>query len=412
MIAAIAWRNLWRNKLRSSVIIAAITIGITGGVVTDGFMTGLVDQRVNSAIANEVSNIQMHNPKFLLNDEIKYLLPDATRIKNEIGNRPMVQGVSLRLECQAMAASANAGAGVIVYGVVPADEQKVSDIYKHLVEGVYLNNKQRIPAVIGRKLAKKLDIGIDDKVIITLSDTSGTIISGAFRVVGIYKTSNDIFDEANIFVRKNDLATLIGFRSNDTHEIAVRLNENRQTTKMMQIFEQKFSKQLKAKKLKIQSWESLEPILKSMITMMNFFSYIFMIIILVALAFAIINTMLMAIMERTREIGMLMALGMNKQKIFILIMLETVFLSVAGAIVGLLISVPIIRYYALNGFDLSSVSNGLNSIGYSSIIYFRVNAGFYFGTIVMVIILAVLSSISPAIKALKLQPTTAIRNNQ
>jgi ABC-type lipoprotein release transport system permease subunit len=171
-----------------------------------------------------------------------------------------------------------------------------------------------------------------------------------------------------------------------------------------------FQKEVKEKRIVIQSWDEIQPMLKSMVSMMDYFSYLFLLIILAALAFAIINTMLMAVMERTREIGMLMALGMNKRKIFSLIMLETVLLSIVGAVLGLLISLFIIHHYATYGFDLSSVAGGLNYLGYSSRIFFRVNTGFYIMTIILVALIAVLSSISPALKALKLQPATAIRD--
>ncbi len=411
MLVSLAWRNIWRNKLRSAVIIAAITIGITGGVVTDGMMTGMTDQRINAAIANELSNIQIQNPQFLLNNEIKYLLPESGTIASTIKGYSEVKGVSSRLQCTAMASSANAGGGVTVFGVVPSDEIKVSDIYKHIIKGSYLNDKQRIPAVIGKKLAEKLDLGIDDRIIITLADTAGTITSGAFRIVGIYKTSNDIFDVANIFVRKKDLAPVINFQPSATHQIAVRLKNNGNTGKVLSKIKSDFKDLVDKKLITVRSWCEISPLLRSMVEMMNLFSFIFMMIILVALAFAIVNTMVMSIMERTREIGMLLALGLNKRKTFTLIMFETLFLSLTGAVAGLLISLLIVHHYAVAGFDLTALGEGLNSIGYAAVIYFRVNTGFYFTTIIMVVFIALISTISPARKALKLQPATAIRDN-
>ena len=172
-----------------------------------------------------------------------------------------------------------------------------------------------------------------------------------------------------------------------------------------------FAPMIKQKAIIIQSWEQIEPLIKSMIDMMDYFSYLFLIIILAALAFAIINTMLMAVMERTREFGMLMALGMNKGKVFGMILLETVFLSIIGALIGLGISILIVQYFASNGLDLTSVASGMNYIGYSAKIYFRVNNQFYFTSMILVVIIALLSGISPALKALKLQPATAIRES-
>ncbi len=412
MLTAIAWRNLWRNKLRSTVIFTSIAVGIIGAVVSDGFMSGMTDQRVNSAIANEVSDIQVHNPSFLLNGEIQYQIPHAGHTMRKIESIPQVKGVSLRMRIQAMAASANAGAGITLYGVNPAAERKVSDLYKHIIQGKYLSSKDKIPAILGQKLAHKLNLDLGDKLIVTVTDSTGTITSGAFQITGIYKTANDRFDEANVFVRKKDLSALIGYPVKSGDEIAIRLKANRQTPVVMKKLQHIFQKEINSKQIVIQSWDQIQPLLKSMIAMMNYFSYIFLVIILAALAFAIINTMLMAVMERTREIGMLMALGMNKRKIFSLIMLETIFLSVVGAVLGLIISIFIINHYATYGFELSSVARGLNYIGYSSRIFFRVNTNFYITSIILVVVVAVMSSISPALKALKLQPATAIRDIQ
>ncbi len=410
MLLSIAWRNLWRNKIRSTVIFSSIAIGIIGAVFSDGFMSGMIDQRVNAAIANEVSDIQVHNPSFLLNGEIRYQIPRAQRIVQKIRKLPEVKGVSLRLKVQAMAASANAGTGIDLYGVNPAEEQKVSDLPSHIIEGKYLSENQKIPVVIGQKLSHKLNLGLGDKLIVTLTDSSGTITNSAYQITGIYKTANDRFDASHVFVDKKDLAKVVDYPPSAGDEIAIRLNDSRKTPAVMKKLKRMFQKEIRQKAIILQSWDQIQPLLKSMVTLMNYFSYLFLLIILAALAFAIINTMLMAVMERTREIGMLMALGMNKRKIFTLIMLETVLLSVVGAILGLLVSILIVNHYATYGFDLSSVASGLNYLGYSSRIFFRVNTNFYVMSIVLVALIAVLSSVSPALKALKLQPATAIRD--
>jgi len=411
MLLAIAWRNLWRNKLRSSVIFVSIAVGIIGAVFSGGFMAGMADQRENAAIANEVSNIQIHNPKFLLNEEAKYMVPAAQQKVKEIEKIPQVKGVSLRLKVTGMASSANAGAGITIRGVNIGQELKVSDIKDHIIKGSFLAQNDKFPVVLGQKLSHKLDLGLGDKLIITLSDSAGTITSGAFNIVGIYKTSNTQFDESNVFVKKSDLAKLVGYPVTAGNEIAIRLYSNLDTPMVVKELDKMMSGEIQSKKIIIQSWDQIQPLLKSMVEMMDYFSYLFLIIIMAALAFAIINTMLMAVMERTREIGMLMALGMNKRKIFNMILLETIFLSIIGAVVGVGLSILIVHYYATYGFDLSSSAAGLNAFGYSTRIFFRVSNEFYFISLVLVVIIAIISGISPALKALKLQPATAIRDN-
>lgn len=242
-----------------------------------------------------------------------------------------------------------------------------------------------------------------------MTDSTGTITNGAFLVVGIYKTSNTDFDKSNVFVTRKDLANLIGYPTKAGDEIAILLNSSQHTKAVTKKLNTLFSAEVKSQKLIIQSWDQIQPLLKSMVDMMNYFSYLFLIIVLAALTFAIINTMLMSMMERTREIGMLIALGMNKRKIVRMVMLETLFLSIIGAVIGLVISILLVDYLSIHGLDLSSFAKGLNSIGYSSTVYFQVNREFYFTTVIVVVLLAILASIPAMMRALKLQPATAIR---
>lgn len=408
MITGISWRNLWRNKLRSLVIIAAVAIGILGAVLSDGFMEGMMDQRINAAIDNEISNIQLHNPDFLLNNDIIYTISQPEQYLEAIRELPQVKGVSQRIICAAMASTAAASAGVTIAGVDPEEEEKVSQISKAITLGAYLNNQQRIPVVIGKKLSDKLGLKINDKLIVTLADSSGTITYGAFLVSGIYQTSNNLFDETHVFVRAKDLGPMLGL-TNQVHEMAIALHDNQATQEVFQTLSDQFSSQIKNQKIDIKTWDMAEPLLKSMIEMMTFFSYMFLVIILIALSFAIINTMTMAILERKREIGMLMAIGMTKGRVFLMIMLETFFLSVTGGIVGLLLSYLIVSFYARHGLDLGAMGSGMSYIGYASTVYFRVNESFYVASVLLIGITSLLSSIPASIKALKLNPVEAIR---
>ena len=164
-------------------------------------------------------------------------------------------------------------------------------------------------------------------------------------------------------------------------------------------------------KLTVQTWEEISPVLKMMNEMTVQYSMIFVIIILLALSFGIINTMLMAIMERVREIGMLMAIGMNKVKIFLMIMLETVFLSVTGGILGLIISWVVVEITASTGIDLSGIADGLNSMGYSSFLYPELEFVYYAFIGLLVVVTAIFASIMPARKALKFNPVEAVRHD-
>ncbi len=411
MIWSIAWRNVWRNKLRSLVIIIAVTIGLFGGIASYGFAIGMMIQRIEAAISNEISNIQIHHPEYLVNDEIKYTIKDQDRIISEIKNLDGIKAVSSRIKAMAMASTAETGTGIMLNGIDAQNEMKVTKIYDQLTEGEYITDKSRIPIIIGQKLAKKLNARLKSKIVITSSNAEGILTYGAFRVVGIYHTENDMFDEMNVFVRKNELANLLGISENEVNEIAIALDEYDQSIPTTNILKEVFKDEISQNELIIRPWTEITPSLNAMIKYMDYFSYVFLIIILIALAFGIVNTMLMVVMERIKELGMLKAIGMNNKRIFSMIMLETIFLSIVGGIFGLIISIGTIQYYGYYGLSLDSIKAGYNSMGFSSVIYPQASYDFYIGTTILVVITAILASIYPARKALKLNPAEAIQQN-
>ena len=158
-----------------------------------------------------------------------------------------------------------------------------------------------------------------------------------------------------------------------------------------------------------ETWREIAPDVAIIVDMFDQLMTVFMLIILLSLAFGIINTMLMAIMERTREMGMLMAIGMNKIKIFTMIVAETVYLAMIGGPLGLLLGYASIAYFARKGIDLSMFSKALSSFGISNMVYPEMAAHNYFQIFLEVLLVALLASIYPAVKALSLNPVNAIR---
>lgn len=405
MILAIAWRNVWRNKLRSLVMITAVTLGLTGCIFSVAWMNGMVQQMITSSIETQVSNVQIHNPEYGANNEIKYFIKNADSVLKLISKNPEVKAVSRRTKTSAMASTATTGTGIMIEGVIPSEEKKVTDLYTKLIEGNYFETESRsAPMILGEKLSHKLNAKTGNKVIVTIQTLSDTITYGAFRVVGIFKTQNSQFDETNVFVKNDDLCKLTGFNPENTTEIAVKLKDNKQSEAVADELSNKFPK------LEVQTWMQIRPEFQVMNSMMTQMLYIFLVVILLALAFGIVNAMLMAVMERVKEIGMLMAVGMNKGRVFRMIMLETIFLSLTGGFLGVIISYILISWTGSTGIDMSMVGEGLSEVGYASVAYPEIENSYYLVTTILVIVTAVLASIYPARKALKLKPAEAIRD--
>ena len=239
------------------------------------------------------------------------------------------------------------------------------------------------------------------KVVLTFQDNENNIISGAFRVCGIFKTQFSKYDESHVFIQNSDLHRLI--QSEGYHQVALLCHSIDQVKSVLS----RLNSQLKV--VKIKDWKKIAPELAYADEVMETWLFLIMIIIMLALIFGIINTMLMAVFERRKELGMLMAIGMNKSKVFALIIVETFFLSLIGAPTGMLMGALTINLTSETGIDLSIVGDGLQSVGLSNIIYPIIEPKFYFLTGILVFLFTLIAAIYPSKKALRLKPTEAIR---
>lgn len=410
MILSVSWKNVWRNKARSAIVMLSISFGLFGGIFTMAFMNGWIEQSVQKIIATDLSNIQLHNPDFLLNDETRYSIENKEDHLEKIRKNPYVKAASSRIKILAMAASASSSEGIVIRGIDPEEEKNVTTLNQYIIDGTYFDMDIRNPAVVGESLAKKLKLKVKSKLVVTMQSLNGEIVYEAFRIVGIYKTDNSMFDKTSVFVIDKDLANSISFDMHNTSEIAVTINNSDENDIAKASLVQDFSDEITSKQIVVRTWNEIQPAFQMMNDMTKQFSFIFLIIILFALSFGVVNTMLMVILERIHEIGMLMAIGMSKARVFLMILMETVFLSITGGIIGIILSFIVIESLKPIGIDLSVVADGLNAYGYTSYIYPSIQFTFYLEAAVLVIIMAMIASIFPAKKALNLNPAEAVRH--
>ena len=473
MIWKTAWKNVWRNRVRSLVVISSVIVGVFAGVFSIALMNGLIAQRVNDALNEEISDIQITRKDFRVNYDPRMIIENPALTLSEIKSVEGIAGASDRIIITGMANTAYKSTGVQIIGIDPEKEKQVLNLYSKLVPGTgdYFEKESKLnPALIGEDLAKELNIvryTIDSAVLdhlradnlpeelinklipftgkrftnekqfikemksvinsretkkygqlvtkaagsfregarltLTFLDKDNNQVGAVFRVTGLYSVTNSVFEKSTVFVKSSDLLKLTGLPGNSCHEIVIRISNLDQTESITD------SLAAKLPDLEVLSWKKLQPELAMMTDMVQQFYLIFGIIILAALAFGIVNTMLMVVLERTRELGMLTAIGMNKKRVFSMIMLESVFLSLTGGIAGMIISYIVIRITSNTGINLSQYAEGFGAFGYSAIVYPQITAGFFGVITILIIITGVISSIYPAMKALKLKPVEAIR---
>ena len=399
----IGWRNIWRNKKRSLVVILSIILGLYGGLIISSLMITLNSQRMNTAINTYLADIQIHNKEFSKEYSLSDTISNIHYLEEKLKNDNRVKSYSKRTVINGMLSNSTGSYGVNVLGIDPEFEIKVTNVYTKIIEGDYFESKRENTMVVGKKLADKLDLRLRSKVVITFQDVNGDITSLLFRIEGIFKSGSSMFDDYNVFVKNNSIFSNLP-DLNGYHEIPI-LTINNDVTESLKLDLQKINNTLDVK-----FWGDIAVELAYANKMMSSFLYIFMLIVLSGLSFGIINTMLMAILERKKEIGMLMSIGMSKIYIFLMICLETVFLSLVAIPFSVLITYITIDYFSVSGIDLSIVGSGLENFGIGTILYLKLPSEYYFNLSLLVILISFISSMFPAIRALKINPAEATKS--
>lgn len=403
MIFIMAWRNIWRNKMRSTIIILSIAIGLFAGIAVLALYKGMMKSRVRNVIYAEVGHLQVHNNRFTKDYEPRYVVSNGVKVLKTVRNMTEVKLAAPRSITMGMLATPTGSAGVQINGVIPDLEYPISQLRKKIINGKPFDPAKENEIMVGQRLAKKMKLKPRSKLVLTFTDTSGNMVSSAFRVVAVYKSDNAPLDEKNVYVNIKELNVLLGI-PNSFQEVVILLRNDADVNKIQQELQQQFPA------YQIESWREISPETDLMVKTVDQYSYIIMFIIMFALAFGIINTMLMAILERTREIGVMMALGTNRIKIFLLIFLETTFLTLVGTPVGIFIGWGTIAYFNKCGLDLSGMGQEMmNSFGFGTMIYPEFPTDKLTGVLLIVIGTALISCLFPAVKALKLQPAEALR---
>ena len=403
MLLKIAWRNVWRSRGRSLVVMGSIIVGIWALIFGTGFMNGFLVGYMANIINNDISNVQIHHKDFKTDYDVNLFIEKGEEKAKELKSIPGVKDVTTRMIVNGMIASPKKASGIQIRGIDLEQEARVTHLDSMITEGAYFEGIRKNPIVIGSKLAETLKVKVRSKVVLTFNDANGNITAAAFRIAGIVSSSSLSISEGYAFVRQQDLGRVLGMEGK-VHEIAAITDPLIDESTVVEAYSAKYPNDL------AESWREISPELAYMEEMYSSMLYVLMGIIMVALVFGIVNTMLMAVLERFRELGMLMAVGMTRIRVFLMVMLETLYLGIIGAPFGLLLGWLTISYYARVGVDMSNYAEGLESFGYSSILYPYVQGSVYPQIVIAVLITAFIGAIYPAWKAVKLKPVEALHS--
>jgi ABC-type lipoprotein release transport system permease subunit len=400
----LAWRNLWRNHRRTTIMLAAITVGVWAMIFMTALMRGMVDDMLLNGIRSMPGEVQIHHPEYRDDPSINNSIAAPTGELLDALKIPEVVAWTSRVRVPGVISSERDSRGIVLLGVEPASEIAVSFDSDSIIEGRFLEDSNDKGLVIGLKMAERLETRLGKRVVVMSQDPENNIADRGFRVVGIYKAKLASLEETYVYAGRDTIQKLLNM-DNMVSEIAITGEDYRNVDRWYPQI-----KDAAGDDVDTLPWYEANAYLGSMMAMMDGFVLVWVIVIFLALSFGLVNTLVMAVFERIREIGLMQALGMRPNMILYQILIESFLLLFIGLMLGNVIAVATIIPLQ-SGIDISVVAEGMEMMGTSSMLYPALKVGDMVLANVIVIFLGLLTSILPAWRAASYDPIKALNTN-
>ena len=347
----LAWRNLWRRKRRTLITASSIAFGVLLAVTFTGmgdyYYTKMIDAGASMGMGHITISPIDHNRS----PSLKKRLSETDQLRKVALEDPQVVDAMTRITGQAMFASANKSIGGMFMAIDPAQENEANNLFIRSIVKGHLFDKANTPGiVVGEKMAKKLRLRIGKKIVYTTTDANGEIVSAIERVTGIFKTGINEVDNGMVLLPIKRIQAVLNYRPDEATLVALLLADQRNTIPTRD----RLAKSKLYEQAEVLSWQEAQPELAAMIAMDKGSNYISQLLIGLLVAAGVLNTMLMSVLERKREFGVMMAVGMSPGSLFRLVMIESFWLALVGLLIGIIVSTPWYLYMHEVGIDLSA----------------------------------------------------------
>ncbi len=404
VLAKIAWRNVGRQRRRSLITAAAMAVGVAMSMAAISLTDGMYGRLYEGLVRMDLGDVQVHTPVWPKRHALRAGF-DADRTLKKLDALPLAAGVAPRAYGFALLGLGEQAAGVRLAGVDPAREDRVSLVHRHLVEGHDLDEKPGHEIVLGRELARTLHAKLGDELVAVTQAADGSMGNDLYKVVGIFSIGSAELDRGTAFMHLSDLQELLVIPGL-VHEVALTATERGSASALADQ-----ARAALGPELEVKTWRQLDPTAATMLSMQDAMAWLLLTIVFAVAAFGVLNTMLMAVFERTHELGVLRALGLTPVEVVRMVMFESVMLSGLAGLAGVALGGLLDLYLVRHGLDLRSVVSGFSwaGVSFDPVLHGEVRLDRIWTIAGALALVAVLSALWPAVRAARLQPTSAMR---
>ncbi|MCB1199716.1 MAG: ABC transporter permease [Leptospiraceae bacterium] len=419
MITQMAWRNLWRQKRRTTLVMTSAAAGILGMIMYMGFLNGLKSMMIEGSIESGLGFVQIRPDDYIEKRQSGLTLPNADQIIKSLQTLQKSSSLTFhfseRTEKEGMVRLGGTMRGVNFLGINPETEKNVSSFDRWLVEGEYLkenksqdqNSFRMIPIMMGKALARKFEVEVADFVIISMGSDNGNV-SYKTQIVGVYEAISDGIDLSTVLLLRSDLLSILKLPDNQHSPEYITLStENLGDTEHLKTL---ISETLSSvQNIKAATYKELQPEIVRLLEFSDQFKSIFYLIIMTGFALTLLNSILMSVLERTREIGILRAIGTRGKAISLTLIFESVLTGMLGCAAGVFFGGLLILWLHHSGLSLVAFARGMEMMGKAgSVLYPWLSAFDIFICFFITLSVSFIAVLYPVRSALKLTPIKAI----
>ncbi len=402
IVLKIAFRNIFRQKRRTVFTILSMFGGFVLAALFIGMADGTYNQIINKFTRNQMGHIQIHEKTFLDRPSLYKTINNFKKIDKELQNIDEIDSLCPRLYSAGLASVKEKSTGVRIIGIDSKRENETTQFNNKIIKGRGFSDIDSHEVIIGKTLAKILKAGLNDEVVIVSQGADGSIANDLYKVIGILETGDDITDRISFYLNLKDAQELLVLEGK-VHEIAITIKKLSNVYKVNNIVEEKINNP----QLSVEPWQVFAKSFYLAMKADKEGMWIMLLIIVLVVAVGVLNTVLMAVLERQREYGVLKAIGTKPFQIFKQVVLEVNILAIFCMIFGIGVA------FFINSFFSTHAIATFKDIAYGGMkfnsMYAEINARSFYIPAITVFLAANLVSIFPALKAAKTEPAKSMR---
>lgn len=398
-----AFRDLGRNRRRSFFSSLALALGLALLLLMAAFIQGEMGSAMDATIRLQSGHLQIRAQSY---DESKTslkwedLIENPAQVAEQLTSLAPVKVATPRLFASGIVSVRDETAGVRIFGIDPLSEAN-TPYQLGMISGEFLAPDDRQGVLVGQPLAEKLGLNVGDKFSLSANTSNGDVAEQVFTIRGIYSTETNAFDSTTVFLPLAKAQTITQ-AENHASTIFVLLNDKAQTEPVVAA--------LKTSKYKVLTWTEMNALIIQYEEFANAYMVILYLIVLAITATVIVNTLVMAVFERTREIGILSAIGMKGGRIMAMFLAESTLLAVGGIIMGLILGNLVVAYFTKNGFYIGNM--GITGLLIGNTIYTELTLEDTINLTVIALVITLLAGLYPALLAARMEPVEALHGGQ